>query len=306
MQRRWLKMPDQTALFVYEWVPTEQPIRGIVQFVHGMAEHALRYEAFAWALNEAGYAVVAHDQRGHGQTAHDTDMCGWLNGADYETLAEDVFHVRESVREALGRDLPVYLFGHSMGSFIALRNAQLHGGELAGLILCGSNGRPSPLIHIARLILHFEIGRYGTKHRSKVIDNLLFGQFNRQFQPTRTQADWLSRDAAAVDAYLADPYCGFVSSAGMYDAFFRALIKWNKSTEMRRLVADLPVLLLYGTEDPVGAWGKGIRRLEKQIQAAGVREVSVIGYEGARHELHQETNSLDVLADVITWLDERA
>lgn len=305
MKRRWQTMPDSKALFIYEWVPEEQPIRGIVQVVHGMAEHALRYEEWAWALNEAGFAVVAHDQRGHGQTAHDLDACGDLDGADYETLADDVFYVRESVRDALGRDLPVYVFGHSMGSFIALRNAQLHSDELAGLILCGSNGRPSPLVHVARLILDFEMGRYGPKHRSTLIDKLLFGPFNRQFKPNRTRGDWLSRDAHAVDSYLADPYCGFVSTAAMYDAFFRALLKWNRTEEMGRLVPGLPVLLIHGTEDPVGANGKGIRRLARQLHAAGVQHVDVKGYLGARHELHQETNQAEVIADVVAWLQTR-
>jgi alpha-beta hydrolase superfamily lysophospholipase len=298
-------MPDSKALFLYEWVPEEQPIRGIVQLVHGMAEHALRYEELAWALTDAGFAVIAHDQRGHGQTAHDIDACGDLDSADYETLADDVFHVRESFRDALGRDLPVYLFGHSMGSFIALRAAQLRSRELAGLVLCGSNGRPSPLVHVARLLLHFEIGRYGPKHRSTLIDRLFFGQFNRQFQPNRTIGDWLSRDATAVDAYLADPYCGFVSTAGMYDAFFRALLKWNRPSEMRQLVSELPVRIIYGTADPVGERGKGIRRLERQLREAGVRQVEVKAYEGARHELLQETNTTEVIEDFITWLSKR-
>lgn len=289
-------------LRLYHWPPPGPP-KAVVQIAHGMAEHAGRYARFAASLNAAGYAVIAHDHRGHGETAALPADRGFFGAADgWTTVIDDLDAVQATAR-TLWPGLPVFLFGHSMGSFMAQDLIARPGQALAGAVLCGSNGtRPPPG---ARTLARIERWRLGPRGRSALINALAFGAFGKKIPNRRTDADWLSRDPAEVDAYVADPACGFVATVQLWIDLLDALARLGTDAHKARVPKRLPVLSIAGTADPVSGGAKGITPLLEGYGRAGLADVTDRRYEGARHELLNETNRDEVTRDVIAWLDGR-
>ncbi|MFW5470661.1 alpha/beta hydrolase [Knoellia sp. CPCC 206435] len=292
---------DGTSLHTYRWLP-DGPTHGVVQIVHGMAEHAARYERFAEALTGAGYAVYAHDQRGHGHTAAKADHGIFADRDGWSTVVADVSTVTEFAQtEHPG--LPVVLFGHSMGSFVSRAYAALHSARLAGLVLSGTGGNPGPLAAVGKAVAGVQSRVRGRRHQSGLMTKLTFGQYNAAFKPARTDFDWLSRDEAEVDKYVADPLCGNVFSAAFYADLLGGLQQINRSAAFAAVPRDLPVLVFSGSADPVGGGGKGVREVAEAYRSAGLSDVTLTIYPDARHEMLNETNRDEVTADVIAWLD---
>lgn len=292
---------DGTALHTYRWLPDGDP-KAIVQIAHGMAEHAGRYARFAQALTDAGYAVYAEDHRGHGQTNPRGASHGYFADHDgFATVVEDLHEVTEVAREEVP-DVPVFLFGHSMGSFLARAYAASYGGELAGLILCGTAGDQGLLGKAGAGIAAVQSRLRGRRHTSGLLDSLSFGSYGNAFKPTRTKFDWLSRDPEEVDKYVADPLCGNVFTAGFYADLLSGLAYIHDPKTSALVPKNLPIHLIAGSMDPVGAQSKGVEQVAGQYRKAGVKEVTTHYYIGARHELLNETNRDEVTADVIGWL----
>jgi alpha-beta hydrolase superfamily lysophospholipase len=294
---------DGKALFVYRFLPDEgTKVKAVVHISHGMAEHAARYARLAESLTAAGYAVYANDHRGHGKTAS-TDELGFFakeNGfarvvAD---LAELVAHEK---KEHPG--LPVVLFGHSMGSYMVQQFLFDHGSELAGAVLSGSAGKPNLLASAGRLVARAERLRLGERGKSKLLGDLSFVAFNKQFAPTRTGFDWLSRDAAEVDKYVADPLCGFDVTTTLWVDVLDALGAIASPESQARIRKTLPIYVFSGSEDPVSEKTKTLEQLLGAYRLAGIRDVSHRFYPGARHETLNETNRDEVTKDLVTWLD---
>lgn len=276
--------------------------RGIIVISHGMAEHASRYARFAASAVEEGYVVLAGDHRGHGATAA-PDGFGFVAEQDgWDTVVADMSTVMDAARRAWP-DVPVFLMGHSWGSFLARDLAARRGGDLAGLILLGTGSGVGALTRPATAICAGESRLRGPRHPSRLLNALAFGPYQRHFAPNRTEADWISRDAKEVDRYVADPWCGFVCTS----SFFRDLVAGqgavNTASHAAAVPADLPMLLASGDRDPVGAMGRGVQRAATLYRRAGVREVSVLLYPGGRHELLNETNRDQATGDILTWID---
>lgn len=269
---------------------------------HGMAEHAGRYERLAAALNAAGYHFYAIDQRGHGRTAeadelgHFADQGGW--GKVVGDLASLNHHIRQQHPE-----LPIFLLGHSMGSYISMAYLLHHSCSLQGAILSGSNYQPQALYRVARLIARFERWRQGPLGKSALIDFLSFGSFNKAFKPNRTAFDWLSRDPQEVDRYVADPLCGFRCSNQLWVDLLGGLADITPPTHLRQIDADLPLLIIGGERDPVSQ-GKRLGDLTDALRGAGLRQVTLKTYPEARHELFNESNRDAVTQDLIDWLEQ--
>lgn len=293
---------DGTPVFLRTWLPERDPV-GILQVAHGMIEHSGRYAALAQRLITTGWAVYAHDHRGHGRTAPTVDDLGHFG--DSEGWAKTVADLRLISHQAQsahpGR--PLVLFGHSMGSFLARAYATEHSDQLAGLILSGTAGDPGVLGRIGRLVAVAEARLHGGRSRSRMMNALVFGLYNRAFQPTRTDFDWLSRDETQVDAYLADPLCGYAPTAGFFRDMLGGLIRLCEPDAIRHLRLDMPVYLFSGELDPVGAAGRGVRRLAAQLRSAGMRDITLKLYPQGRHEMLNEINSTEVMEDVISWLN---
>jgi alpha-beta hydrolase superfamily lysophospholipase len=294
---------DGKGLFVYRFLPDEgTPVKAVVHISHGMAEHAARYARVAEALTAAGYAVYANDHRGHGKTAS-TDELGFFakEGGFARVVADLAELVAHEKKEYPG--LPVVLFGHSMGSYIAQELLIDHGSELAGAVLSGSAGKPNLLASAGRLVARAERLRLGERGTSKLLGDLSFGAFNKQFAPTRTDFDWLSRDAAEVDRYIADPLCGFAVSTSLWVDVLDALGAIARPERQARIPKALPIYIFSGSEDPVSEKTKSLEQLVAAYKEAGIRDVSHRFYAGARHETLNETNRDEVTRDLVSWLD---
>ncbi|WP_417513701.1 alpha/beta fold hydrolase [Minwuia sp.] len=279
--------------------------RGAVYLAHGLAEHIERYDRFARALNAAGLAVAGHDHRGHGRTAASENDLGHFADRDgFDLMAGDLAAGMRAWRTEQP-DLPLILFGHSMGSFLVQQLMADAGAGFDMAILSGSNGPPPPLAAAGRLIARIERLRLGRRGRSNLIHALAFDANNKPFEPAPTKVEWLSRDRAEVDAYVADPLCGFVSTTASWIALLDALPGLTSAASVARIAFDLPVLLASGDRDPVGGMGDGVQRLHDIYAEHGVGDLTLRLYDGARHEILNETNRDDVTADICGWIDER-
>lgn len=297
-----IRADDGHGIPLYTWSPEGTP-RAQVLIAHGMAEHGGRYEPFARHLAARGMRVHAIDHRGHGRatkaggvTGHFADRNGWMRViSDLDTAIRFVWR-RDS-------SLPIFLLGHSMGSFISQGWAIRHGGAIDGLILSGSNAGPAAEYAAGRLVARMEALRQGKRGKSALLEFLSFGSFNRRFRPARTPYDWLSRDTAEVDKYIADPLCGFRVSNQLWIDLLGGLIEISSPANLVCLPPELPVLLVGGDKDPVGRFGKGVPALATRLREAGMRDVKVRLYPDGRHEMLNETNRPEVFADITAWID---
>ncbi|HOT47193.1 MAG TPA: alpha/beta hydrolase [Spirochaetota bacterium] len=299
------KASDGTKIAAYRWLPgAKSNIKAAVQIAHGMAEHAARYERFAKELVKAGYAVYANDHRGHGKTAGALENVGYLadeNG--WDKVVDDMLVLTKLIKKENPK-VPIFLIGHSMGSFLSRQYAMLHGNEIKGLILSGTGGDPGLLGKIGLFIAKREAKSKGKKTKSPLLDKLSFGAFNKAFKPNRTNFDWLSRDNAEVDKYIADPYCGDVFTAGFFCDMLEGIAFINDARNIDRIPKELPIYLFSGSLDPVGANTKGVLQVYNALVKAGIRDVTYRFYQDARHETLNETNREEVFRDVIEWLNK--
>lgn len=294
-------LPDGQTAWLQSWEPEHRP-RGVVQIVHGMAEHGARYARFAEALNARGFAVYAQDLPGHGRTAGSVEALGHFGEfAEWQTMLSAVNGVRALIEQEQP-GIPLYLFGHSMGSFLLQHHLVEHGEGLAGAILSATSGSLGPMRVIGERLMRIEAALFGAGHRSALAEQLSFKDFNRRFRPNRTPCDWLSRDPAEVDAYVADTYCGFRCSAALWAGLLAAGKHLRAPERLVRIPKKLPVLLIAGSADPVCQNGAGSHLLANAYRDAGLEMVEIEVYPGARHELLNETCRAQVTQDVLEWL----
>ncbi|MET9493732.1 alpha/beta hydrolase [Streptomyces sp. NPDC006552] len=304
-----LSTGDGAAVATYTWLPDGGRPRAFVQIAHGAAEHALRYDRFARHLVAHGYGVIASDHRGHGATAVTTGGYGVTDDAEPDTVdawiavVEDIKAIGDQAR-ALYPDVPFVLLGHSLGSLLARDYVQRHADDLVGLILSGTfRSLPGADTEGSIAALEAEIARSGRAALSSYVPDL-FASFNDPY-PHRTGFEWLSRDEAEVDAYVADERCGFPFSAGLALDWVRAVRRINDPANLARVPADLPIHVAAGTEDPCNQRMTLVHELLEDFRYAGVTDLTWRGYEGARHEILNETNRDEVQADLLAWLDKR-
>lgn len=305
MQTKTLTFQDPQGyeIFVTKWLPDgDHPVKAVVQIAHGMAETAARYEQFAKSLTEAGYIVYANDHRGHGRTAGDIANVGYMGVDGFNQAVEDMHQLRQ-ITQTENQSLPLFLLGHSMGSFLTQQYIYQHGAGLQGVILSGTSGKRGFILNIGTILARGVIVLKGAKTASPFLDNLSFGSYNHRFKPNRTKFDWLSRDETEVDKYIADPFCGTVFSAGFFYDLCRGLRQIHRPDNQRHIPVDLPVYLFAGSMDPVGNFTKSIRHLIQTYHTLGIRDVAYQFYPDGRHEMLNETNRDEVTRDVIRWLD---
>ena len=280
------------------WLPEGEP-RGIVQLVHGMSEHIARYDATAKALNAAGYAVVGHTHLGHGEHAK---QLGWFaQERGWDSLIEDV-HALRTQTQALYPDVPYFLLGHSMGSFVVRTYCLKHEAGLRGVLISGTGHFEPGIISFGRFLSSVQCAFGGEKKPCHLLEKVSFAGYNREWK-ARTAFDWLSKENDVVDAYVADPYCGFTFTAGGYRDLFDGLARLVPAN-LSAMDPSIPVLLFSGESDPVGGRGAGVRTTAQELEQAGITDVTLKLYPGGRHEMFNETEREQVWADVIRWLDD--
>ncbi len=302
MERFTLTAKDGFTIAAVRWLPSG-PVRAVLLISHGMAEHVRRYEPLAEACVANGIAVYGHDHRGHGASTDETTPLGHFGDRDgWGNLLGDLATVHGRVRDQ-HPEVPVAIFGHSMGAFVLRSYLLDHADTLAAAIVSATGWRMGPLADVLAWVARREAARRGARTPSRLMTKLVFGSFNVQFGRTRTGFDWLSRDPAQVDAYVADPLCGFDCSGTSWNAMLtgvRALERAER--DPTRLSGRLPLLLVAGGRDPVSMGGRGNSQLAARYRAAGNPNVTVRRYPGARHELLNEVNRAEFLADTLRWM----
>lgn len=293
-------------IFVHRWQPEKDiDTKAVVQIAHGMAEHSARYENFANALVNEGYTVYANDHRGHGKTAGSIENMGyWADQDGWDLVVGDMVQLTRTLKDT-HPGLPVFLFGHSMGSFLSRDYISAHGTEINGVILSGTAGDAGLLGSVGILVAKLQCMIKGKKAQSPLLDKLSFGSFNNAFKPNRTDFDWLSRDDEEVDKYVNDPFCGAVFTCGFFSDLLQGLKKINVQRNIDATPGALPMYLMAGDKDPVGNNGKGVLEIYKVYEKAGIRDISYKLYEDGRHEMLNEINKEEVFKDIAGWLNSR-
>ena len=283
------------------WVPADGP-KALFQITHGMAEHGERYEDLAAYLCGQGFAVLAQDHVGHGKSVKSDDDLGYFgeNGG-WDAFVEDARSFTVLLEEEYP-DLPLIFYGHSMGSFIAREYIRRYGTDprIKGAFICGTSGK-NPAVGVAIKLADVIAKAKGSRFKSNFINNLGFGTYNKKVADPRTPFDWLSCDPAQVDKYIADPYCGYLFTAAGYKDLFTILSKVSGKDWFAQVNPKLPILLIAGEEDPVGAYGAGVKQVYNDLKAAGKQDVTLKLYPGMRHEIHNEVGKETVYADLAAW-----
>ncbi|MDQ6895457.1 MAG: alpha/beta hydrolase [Actinomycetota bacterium] len=273
------------TIAAYRWDPDGEP-RAIVQLAHGMGEYALRYAPLAERLTAEGYVVYTPDHRGHGDTASSPEAYGVLGETGWADLVDDVGRMSALATDA-HPGLPLALVAHSMGSFAAQQYLLDHSGDVSAVVLSGTAA-----IDLLEPGMDLE-------------QPMDLSAFNAPFQPQRTDFDWLSRDEAQVDAYIADPRCGFGLDVAGGKAMFATARQVADPARVAAMRRDLPVYVVVGSMDPVNGGLALVNELVRRYEDAGLEDVTLVVYPDARHEVFNETNREEVVAGLMAWLDEK-
>lgn len=307
MKQKVFRIPSTNkidTLYVKVWYPEQTPI-GILQISHGMIEYIDRYDDFAKYLAKQGFLVVGNDHLGHGYTAANEDNLGFMNGLDTSHLiVRDLFRVTKFVKKSYP-DVPYYLMGHSMGSFLARRYAMSYGEYIDGLILMGTGYQPKPILLFGYVVLALHHLTVGDRNRSRIVELLAFGSYNLKCWKDRRVHAWLNRDKEKVDSYEQDPFCTYHFTVKGYKTLFDTLWYIEKKDHIDLIPKDLPVLFVSGTADPVGSYKRGVDQVFNQMRSAGIEDMESIFYEGARHEILHELEYQKTYDDILNWLKQK-
>ncbi|MBO7121953.1 MAG: alpha/beta hydrolase [Treponema sp.] len=303
-------MQDGTEINVMRWIPDGDP-KGVIQLSHGMSEHCLRYDKMGSILAENGWVLSAHDHRGHGKTAQKaeargTGMFGYLADKDgFNKVEGDLLEVLLNLKA----DYPqkkCFLVGHSFGSIVAQNFMEKHGDEVDGVVLCGTTGPRQALMSAAKVVFALNALLLGKKHRSRLDANLAFFGYNKRVPRPKKAFSWLSKNDFNVQMYEADQWCGVVPTAEFFCEIVRGLHQVHKPEAMKSVPQKLPVYMIYGSEDPVGSYGKTIKKLIQAYKANGMTDVTEKIWQGDRHEIFNELDGEEVIDDMLKWIDDRA
>lgn len=299
-----IKVQDNLWLKGVIWEKEEVLKKAVVIICHGMAEHIMRYDNFGSFLADNGYIVIGYDQRGHGRTIVSPDDIGYMSDVNhFNTLIEDLKIVTTEVKN--NYNLPIFILGHSMGSFISQRFSQLYGELVDGIIFSGTSLNKGLMINIGHILSKFIVRSKGRRYRSGLIHKLSFESFNKKYNKNKnTEVDWLSRDKEVCENYVLDDMCGAIFPASYYMDLisgFKAIYKNINNTLPR-----LKVLIVSGTADPVGNYGKGPSNYYNKLLGVGLKDVEIRLYDQARHEILNETNKEEVYNDILNWLNRKS
>lgn len=283
------------------WTPDSQ-VRAVLQIVHGIAEYVERYDGFANFLNRQGILVVAEDHMGHGKSISQECPQGYFAGG-WQTAVDDTYRLtRDTMAEF--RDVPFILFGHSMGSFMARTIlAKYPDSGITAAVICGTGWQPAPVLAAGKAACALVCRAKGERAPSPLLQAMAFGTYNRKVEHPRTPYDWLSRDNSVVNAYKADPLCGFTPTAGLMRDMMEGIAYIQREENLAKMGKALPVLFIAGGDDPVGSYGAGVRTAAEAFRKAGMERVDVRIYPLCRHELLNEINREEIMDDVSRWID---
>jgi len=298
----FLSSDGKSNVYCREYRPDGEA-KAVVQIAHGIAEHIGRYDDFSRFLADNGYIVVGNDHLGHGRSlVPGLEQGTYGEGGTWEKVVEDMKTLHDTTAGRF-RGKPYFLFGHSMGSFLARTYIIRNRSGLDGAVLSGTGQQAKALVSAGLALSEMEIKRHNVNYTSELLNKIAFGKYNDSFGHTRTPYDWISRDEAVVDEYIADPMSAYVPSAGLFREMMRGIRFITNRKNVARMKKTLPVLFMSGDRDPVGENGKGVIRAYKSFLKAGMTDVTMKLYHEGRHEMLNELNRDEVFRDVLAWLD---
>ena len=303
----FLSNDNVTAVHAVKWTPDSGEYKAILQITHGMVEYIERYQAFAEFLTDKGYMVVGHDHIGHGQSLASADKLGYFcEGSPSDVLVEDMHKLRNLIQEE-NPDVPYFMMGHSMGSFLLRKYLAFHGEKLRGAVIMGTGFIPENMTSLALMLTGVVAKIRGQMHRSKLIQSLAFGADYKDFDMTggKPEDSWLTKDVQIVNAYYADPKCGYMFTVNGYKGLFEAVNYSCNAENAARLPKKLPLFVVSGAQDPVGGLGKGVKDVYDMYKACGMLDLTYKLYENDRHEILNETDRQNVYEDILAWMNVR-
>ncbi|MBO8158159.1 alpha/beta hydrolase [Thermosyntropha sp.] len=289
-------------IYLHCWDKVDEA-RGVVQIFHGMAEHGARYYPLVEYFNRKGFVVYADDHRGHGRTAKRLEDIGYIGEDGFNKIVKDEYIISNFLGEKY-KGLPLIIIAHSFGSFIAQEYMIRYGNKIDGAVLCGSAAMNTIKAKAGYILASLERAVRGEKHRSRFLDFMSFGSFNRGIKDNKSRFSWLSTDKEEVRKYEEDPYCGEVFTTGFFYYLAKAFLNLYKPERLSLIPKDLPVFIIAGDRDPVGEYGRLVKRLYNIYLDAGCRKVSMKLYSGKRHELFNEVNRKEVFDDIWEWMQK--
>lgn len=294
----------KNTIYVRQWLPDFAPI-GVVQISHGVSEHISRYDKFAQFLASKGFVVAGEDHLGHGKSVsvftgqgHFAEHGGW------ELVVGDMRKLYERLREQYF-SLPIFIFGHSMGSFLTRTYIIRYHDGPDGVILCGTGQQSSFKLNAGISVANSMIKKNGATFKNERLASILFSMYNRHFKPNQTPFDWLTRDRAEIDEFCSDPNCGVVPSAALFRDMLTGIKYISSQKNLDRMNKDIPIYFISGGDDPIGDFGKGVLCTYNSFLKAGLSDVTLKLYHGSRHDLPRETNKEEVFEDILFWLKSK-
>ncbi len=291
-----------TQIHAIEWKP-EGEIRAILQICHGMVEFIDRYDEFACFLNEHGIYVIGNDHLGHGKSVQSEEYHGYFHKTMGNEYVIGDIHKLRGITQKQYPELPYFMLGHSMGSFLIRQYMEMYGKGLNGVIVMGTGVQPGIALVSGKFLCKVIAAFKGENYRSSLIDNMAFGAYNKKFEPARTGKDWLTKDEKIIDAYLANPWCTFRFTVNAYYHMFCGIQFAQKKSNIAKIPKNLPLLVTSGQDDPVGNFGKSVRTLAKTYKACGITDVKLKLYKNDRHEILNELDRETVYQDMLSWIE---
>lgn len=288
---------DKKQLTCYLWDDVESP-KGVIQFIHGMASYASRSASFAEFLNKNGYIVFADDHRGHGRTAS-KGMLGIVGTDNFEYSVQDEISITKMLKQQY--NLPVQLFAHSYGSFLAQRYIELSGNLIDGVLLSGSAHMGGKKLFFGKIITSIEKLFRGVNKPDKILYNIAFKANNKFFLSDKIDNAWLNSDLDKVKNYNDDPMCGYIMSVGFYYSLMRGLTEVYKEDNLKKIPKSLPIRIFSGMLDPVGGMGVKVIKLYDTYLKLGITNVKTKLYDNVRHEIISDTDSDKILSDILEF-----
>ena len=292
-----------TEIHTIEWKP-EGEVRAVLQICHGMVEYIRRYDGFAQFLCGKGYYVVGNDHLGHGKSVQAKSEYGFFHEKYGNACVIGDMHTLRQRTEKKYPGVPYFMLGHSMGSSLLRQYIQMYGNGLSGAVLMGTvAAHKKTALLLGKRLCRVMAAFRGWHYRSRLVDNLALGSYNRKFRPARTRADWITSDNENLDIYVSDPLCSFVTTVNAYYNIFSGMLGIQRKESVYMIPKGLPILFVSGAEDPVGEFGRGVRKIYEKYRAAGIQDVSLRLYTGDRHEILNETDRDQVYKDLLNWFE---
>lgn len=292
---------NRNQLHVAIWEP-ERETKAILQISHGMVEYIVRYDDFAKHLNQQGILVIGNDHLGHGQSVLDESEFGYFGKEKGSAVVDDLYEVTKYAKKQYGENIPYFLMGHSMGSFMARRYLMSYGEKITGAIISGTGYKAVPVLDAALFFIAVTKFFHGERYRSPFLKWLAFHTYNRKIADVKTENDWLTRDEAVVAAYNENPYCKFSFTVNGYETLSDTIKYIQKQSNWEKTPKQLPILMIAGEEDPVGSYGKDVKKVYKKYQQLGCNHIELKLYQDDRHELVNELDREVVYADISQWI----